>query len=496
MKTLLTLDQLFDFSQVGRVLIRDSWYGRSAHAPVGALYELVMDAQSRLVGRGYLSTNLIPHRVIQISIASKHASAFLASLGSARLSKMSYTPFVDHTDDFPALGIELWSRASPRDAAPDISLHTESQGEFHAPWEAVVGGVKHTLPGREVGAALVAMASALGAGDRRRLWKDSETLLEQIRSSSRSPVQRSFSEAAVRRAHCWFGVDRVSGDEATTKWKRLARFRQAQWRAANKLREGFHPYAGGKKAKRVGSRIQLDHARDSAANFLSAGALAAVHARLEAPEKHQMLSEDRLWADLLSSMPLCFNMFGSLVWNQAAARRMVQHRWPDVPSGHVRVRFEHSPGRCDPQFLGNKTAFDVVFEVEGEGGVVALGVEVKYHEHAAREARPKPAALQRYIEVAERSNVFKAGWQAQVIGTELQQLWLDHLLVLSMIQHPSGRWSGGKFVLVYPAENPSFHAAAARYREVLRDTTTFDSRTLEDMIRCLPNEYALKERYL
>ena len=352
--------------------------------------------------------------------------------------------------------------------------------------------MRHTLPGSEVGAAWVALASALGADERRSLLADSDRLLEKTRSEERP----SFSEAAARRAHCWFAVDRVPGDEATTAWKRLARFRQAHWRAALELAAGSHPYEGGKAAKRVGSRIQLDLARESAANFLSAGALAAVHARLEAPEKHQMLSENRLWADLLSSMPLCFNMFGSLVWNQAAAQRMVQRCWPDLPAGHVRVRFEHSPGRCDPEFLGNKTAFDVAFEVEAAGGVFVLGVEVKYHEHAAREAPPKAAALQRYIEVAERSNVFEPGWQAQVIGIELQQLWLDHLLVLSMIQHPSGRWSGGKFVLVYPAENASFHSAAARYRQVLRDTTTFDSRTLENMVHNLPNEYALRTRYL
>lgn len=323
--------------------------------------------------------------------------------------------------------------------------------------------MRHTLPGSEVGAAWVALASALGADERRSLLADSDRLLEKTRSEERP----SFSEAAARRAHCWFAVDRVPGDEATTAWKRLARFRQAHWRAALELAEGSHPYEGGKAAKRVGSRIQ-----------------------------HQMVSENRLWADLLSSMPLCFNMFGSLVWNQAAAQWMVQRCWPDLPAGHVRVRFEHSPGRCDPEFLGNKTAFDVAFEVEAPGGVFVLGVEVKYHEHAAREAPPKPAALRRYIEVAERSNVFEPGWQAQVIGIELQQLWLDHLLVLSMIQHSSGRWSGGKFVLVYPAENPSFHSAAARYRQVLRDTTTFDSRTLENMVHNLPNEYALRTRYL
>jgi len=42
---------------------------------------------------------------------------------------------------------------------------------------------------------------------------------------------------------------------------------------------------------------------------------------------------------------------------------------------------------------------------------------------------------------SERAGIFRDGWRDAVIGTELQQLWLDHLLGLSMIQHGSRRWS-------------------------------------------------------
>jgi hypothetical protein len=496
MQNTLTLAQMFDFNQVGRARIYDYRYGYSPHAPISALYELIMDASGKLVGRGYLSTSLIPHRVLQISISSNQTSTFLESVGSTELSYVPYEPHLEHTDDFPRIRIELWSHANMAPGAvPDLSLYTESQGEHHAPWGAATGGTSYSAPGAEIGSALLELAPALGQAERQKLLGDSEARLASFRSGT--PDKRPpFSEAAARREHCWFSVDRVAGDEATTAWKRLARFRQARWRIAHELPPGHHPYAGGEEAKRVGSRIALEVARSTAANILSADALAAVHARLQSPEKHQMLSEDRLWADLLSSMPLCFNMFGSLVWNQAAAKHMVQQCWPDLPAGHVRVRFEHSPGRCDPEFLGNKTAFDVAFEIETTAGLIAIGVEVKYHEHAARAERPKPAALQRYIQVAERSKLFKPGWQAHVIETDLQQLWLDHLLVLSMCQHPSKRWSGGRFVLAYPSENPSFRAAAARYRDLLHDVSTFDEWTLEDMVRYLPNELLLRGRYL
>jgi hypothetical protein len=35
---------------------------------------------------------------------------------------------------------------------------------------------------------------------------------------------------------------------------------------------------------------------------------------------------------------------------------------------------------------------------------------------------------------------------------------------------------------VYPAGNPSIESAANRYRELLRDTSTFEARTIENLI--------------
>ena len=31
--------------------------------------------------------------------------------------------------------------------------------------------------------------------------------------------------------------------------------------------------------------------------------------------------------------------------------------------------------------------------------------------------------------------------------------WLEHLLLLSMLQHPSGEWTWGRYVVVHPAGN-------------------------------------------
>ena len=113
----------------------------------------------------------------------------------------------------------------------------------------------------------------------------------------------------------------------------------------------------------------------------------------------------------------------------------------------------------------------------------------------------KPSKLPRYVEVAERSGVFAPGAIDAVKGrSDLAVMWLEHLLLLSMLQHPSGSWSWGRYVVVYPAGNSDFADACDRYRELLVDEDTFSCLTLEELLESnvLPAEAtaALRERYL
>ncbi|HKU44732.1 MAG TPA: hypothetical protein VJR89_41515 [Polyangiales bacterium] len=299
----------------------------------------------------------------------------------------------------------------------------------------------------------------------------------------RAMVEAHYTHAEARDADCWFDADRVASEPATTAWKRLARWRQAQWRDAQGHPIGSDPYRGGLRGKRVGSRIELEHARESGANFLTAQAHAAVRSRLALREDHQVLDADALWADLLSPLALCFNLFGPLSSSPGDAERAVRAFWPELPRGPTSLRFAHCPGRRSPAFLDDDTAFDLALEIEGDAGVVFQGLSVLYHEHVEPEAAPPTAALGRYLAVAERSDVFLPGWQDVLPGSRLQSIWRGHLLVLSMLQHPSRHWQTGRFLLVYPALNPSIALAVASYRELLREPSTFSAVTIESLLR-------------
>src|SRR5712691_7567234 len=316
-------------------------------------------------------------------------------------------------------------------------------------------------------------------------------------------MREVLSKEMLEAAHCWEADDRVPRRPWMTEFRRRLRYHQSQWREAQGHPIGSQPIAPKPNdwpVRLVGSRLPLEYARETGANFLSAAARGAAKARLSAKEPHQSLDAQRLWADLLWSTTLAFNLFGDLAADLGLADQAVHTWWPDAPGTVRDIRFEHSPGWLDRAFLGNLMSFDAAFVLDLAArthGIIGLGI--RYHEQTKR-ALPKPTRLARYVEVSETSGVFKPGAIDAVNGTDLLVVWLQHLLVLSMLQHPSQPWHWGRFVLVHPAGNTDFADACNRYRDLLADQSTFSSMTVEQLLDAdvLPpaTASALRQRYI
>lgn len=318
-------------------------------------------------------------------------------------------------------------------------------------------------------------------------------------------------------AHCWFTAD-LADSPGMTAFKREARWRQHQWATLRlHITEFGHHRVGGSGpgGRDVQNGTKLPRwALEAGANFLSDAILAAVEDRLGHPQPHQTLDTTRLRGDLLSSMPMAFNLFG-----EAAASGAVDARSALAATFGLRAEtahassifFEWSPGRRDPDYTRDRTAFDVVLRLDpASGPPIVAGIETKYHEHCAREPVPisQVAATRRakqtdfLVGIAETSGVFRAGWQDAVLSTGLRQIWRDHLLVLSMREHPE-RWDARScYVLIYPGRNSSFSEAATRYQGLLIDgDESFVARTLEEIVEPAfpvgsPTQEQFAERYL
>jgi hypothetical protein len=308
----------------------------------------------------------------------------------------------------------------------------------------------------------------------------------------------------LQAAFCWEADDQIPRRPAMTAFRREARFQQARWREVNQHPIGTQPIVpkpGATRVRLVGSRLPLEYARRTGASFLTAAALDAARARTAYVEARQSLDHQRMWADLLSSVALSFNLFGDLAADLALADRAVHGWFPDTPGRVSELRFAHSPGWFDPAYINSLRSFDTVFVLDlddGSRGIVA--VDVAYHEHN-HPGTPRPENLARYIGVAERSQVFAPGAIDTLKGRgDLCVMWIEHLLLFSMLQHPGGSWTWGRYVVVHPAGNCDVVDAGARYRAKLADDATFATMTLEQVLDtgtlAGPTVTALRRRYL
>jgi hypothetical protein len=183
------------------------------------------------------------------------------------------------------------------------------------------------------------------------------------------------------------------------------------------------------------------------------------------------------------------------LWDDPDLASAVTHRWfPDLcpEDAGVEVLFEWSPGRADPRWLDDRTAFDAALLVRTSEGIRLIGVETKYHEYPEREPLVRRRAgtevtrvvKQRYRHVSAAAGLFaRADAIEELWGTDVEQVWRDHLLALAC-QQESSAIIAVRYILVAPAQNPPWPNVAERYAALLSPAArpTFEYRTLHSMI--------------
>jgi len=279
-------------------------------------------------------------------------------------------------------------------------------------------------------------------------------------------------EALLRQHHIFEPLDH--------RFRSAARLLQSIWRQDRELPIGS--YKVGTKRKKLGSRISPTAAR-AGANFMLPAIAWLVRRELAYREPAAMIDEPRLYGNLLSSMPLAFNVFGLLKLDLSFACRVLGELFPDLAGAKVQaVLFEHSPGRGDPALTGDRSAFDVFLRYEtsaGSRGFVAI--EMKYSESCQE---PVAAIRPRYDDLADVSGLFVDARKPALKANPCQQLYREHLLAQAMLMR--GDYDEGRFVVIAPQLNTLVASAVASYKAELNaageDQVGFASITLEDTI--------------
>ncbi|NMB34418.1 MAG: hypothetical protein GX992_09390 [Clostridium sp.] len=214
-----------------------------------------------------------------------------------------------------------------------------------------------------------------------------------------------------------------------------------------------------------GSSIDAKVAERCGVNFLTTSILEIVKTAIgDTKQSKSLIAKPRIWNNLLSSQPLAFNLCGELVGDLGLATQLFRRFSFGKSIEKIEdIRFEYSPGRRNPKYLGDGTAFDIFIPYKATTGAKGfIAIEVKYAESRVAGG----SYSERYGEIAAQMGIFKDEWLKRLCYSSLQQIWRDHLLSGSLIIN--GDYQEGVFVLLYPKSNSSLDSLAEEYWSALK----------------------------
>ena len=96
-----------------------------------------------------------------------------------------------------------------------------------------------------------------------------------------------------------------------SNFQRRARLLQSIWREEQGFEIGRHKSRNSQRL--LGSRLQMPWAKETLANYISDVTKDVVCTEVSTPKANgKLFSKPRIFNDLLSSQPLCFNLFAEL----------------------------------------------------------------------------------------------------------------------------------------------------------------------------------------
>lgn len=259
----------------------------------------------------------------------------------------------------------------------------------------------------------------------------------------------------------WLGPQYGNDDAFTARM----RAHQSWWRAAV-LGEpcGVGPHES--STHRYGNFLPAE-AAERGGNFLTGWVWDVVTERLSeggGVERYRCLH------NLLSSQPMCFNLFGRLRHRPDVATRLFAALLPDEVGEVEEVAIEWAPTPKD-QYLDDATSFDafVRYRRAQSGDLAFLAVETKLTEpfsqkHYSLDHRPAYRQLTEH-----RDSPWKPETLHRVTEVAWNQLWRNHLLATALVDDASAPYVFGLPVVVHhPDDEPAIETMEG-YRDLLHD---------------------------
>lgn len=272
-------------------------------------------------------------------------------------------------------------------------------------------------------------------------------------------------------------------------WQAQLRRQQGWWRQ-ERLGCDAGPMIG--RDRLVVSMLPLDV--DLAPNLMTDEAVLAATTAIESLRSEKrpgLIQQERLRRNLLSSQPMCFNLFGHLSSDPKALLPWVRSVSPNAVEV-TKVKLEWAPAA---DVIGG-SAFDAfVGYRRNDGRRGFLGIEVKYAEDLAK-AHPRPAP-DKY-----RQPTIEGPWQEGAVQRldqpTLRQFWFNQLL--TQVVERRHEYDEAYGVVAACAQDTKARDVVSQVATELLQPDTLRFAALEDIVATVEGHDAWKaaftERYL
>ena len=269
--------------------------------------------------------------------------------------------------------------------------------------------------------------------------------------------------------------------------RRVAYYRQLQSRYRERVLHA-KPGASG-RYRALGSYLDADEvAANPGLNFLSEAALAHADERIAAVKAEGgTLDPVRLKRNMLSSMPLCFNLFGTMR-AEPASIEVFQELFDPATTRIVDMICEWAP-QPPSEYLNDRTAFDAVVFYETAAGPKFCAIETRYTEPFSVTEYANP----RYNEVTRQSGWFTNPDRAlsELKVRKSNQLWRNVLLAAA-VEAGDDRGAGSVAVVAL-ADDPGAHAAVVAVASALADANRLKFVSLETIVDACDSRSSLRD---
>ena len=257
-------------------------------------------------------------------------------------------------------------------------------------------------------------------------------------------------------------------NKADNRYQAYYRYLQSKWRDSKEI--PVRKMEGQSKEDVYGN-----YTSDPEANFMTMGIRTLVNNELLPENKGgRLIEESRLRQNLLSSQPLCFNLFGELKLHLDKALQFFNLLYDDYFKSIEDIMFEYNPARRDPRLTGDRSAFEYT-SIVGKKGFI--GIEVKYAENLREGADSVKSILEkqfcneprtrrdRYQELSQ--DIFNPNFYTELEELPQFQIWRDHLLAVAMCRSFPYKYDEGLFMFLSPFSNENCRKGIKNYSSLL-----------------------------